>query len=133
MKLLTDADREEIRTIFQEELKACLGRTIKVEKGPRKQGDPEKTIEIEEVDLVSWMIIYIPRIEAALRGLQEDIDRTVNTVEIQTKQVNAIGSLLMGLENSMQSIASLSDDIKKITANPIMELENVNKPKSNTK
>jgi len=98
--MLSKKDKAEIRLIIQEELKDCFGRTVQMEKGPRKQGDPEVRVETEDIDIVSALLIYLPRIEAALRGTQEDVDQTKN-------RVNAMGEALIAFEAPLAKLAKV--------------------------
>lgn len=50
--MLTKKDKREIREIIQEELKTALFRKITIERGPRKQGDPEKAIKEEDWNIL---------------------------------------------------------------------------------
>jgi len=106
-------DREEIRQIIQEELKDALVRTVMVERGARKQGDPEKVVKEEEWNVLDWFVVYAPRIEAALRGMQEDVDKTANKVDAQREQLQTVGSVLMGMEKAAKRIARLGDVIDR--------------------
>lgn len=110
--MLSKKDKEDIRTIIQEELKFALVRTVTVEYGPRKQGDPEKVIKEEEWNILDWFVVYAPKIEAALRGLQADVDRTVNSVDRQDFKIDTIGQVLLSMEQSAKTIAMLSDNIR---------------------
>ena len=112
MRILNKEDKEDIRKIIQEELKASLVRTVTVEYGPRKQGDPEKVIKTEEWNVLDWFAVYAPKIEAALRGLQADVDRTVNSVDRQDFKIDTIGQVLLSMEQSAKTIAMLSDNIR---------------------
>lgn len=110
---MTKKDRYEIRSIIQEELKAALFRTITIERGPRQQGDPEKVIKEEQWNLLDFLAAYLPKIEAALRGMQEDTDKTKNRVVQSAERVEAIGSILIGMESAAKALAALSDRVKE--------------------
>ena len=120
--MLTKKDREAIaeivevrcRAIVQEELKACFGRTVLMEKGPRKQGDPEKRTVQEEVDIVSALIMYLPRIEAALRGMQEDVDHTKNRVVKHTEKIEMLGNAFLGMQDVAMKLAAATDEVLQI-------------------
>ncbi len=119
--MLTKKDKEEIRSIIQEELKGALFRMITIERGPDKQGDPEKRVAEEEWNVLDFLAFYLPKIEAALRGTQEDVDKTKNQVFKQSDQIQVVGNTLMALENSAKNIAKLSDVVKK--ARPELYIE----------
>lgn len=115
---MKEKDREEIRQLIREELKEALVRTVTVEYGPRKQGDPEKVIKEETWNVLDWFVTYLPRIEAALRGMQADIDKTKNRVLEQQEMIKVVGNTLLAMESSAKKIAMLSDvaDAKMIEA-----------------
>lgn len=102
-----------VREIIREELKAALVRMVTVERGPRQQGDPEKVIKEEEWNLLDFMAAYLPKIEGALRGMQEDTDKTKNRVAESVQRLEAIGSILLGMESAAKALAALSDEIKE--------------------
>jgi hypothetical protein len=108
---MKDKDKEEIRKIVQDELKLALCRKITIERGPSQQGDPEKVIKEEEWNVLDFMAAYAPRIEAALRGMQADVDRTKNKVLEQNAKIDVIGLTLLGLEKSARKLAGLSDSV----------------------
>lgn len=104
---MTKKDKEEIRKIIQEELKAALVRTVMVERGARKQGDPEKVVKEEEWNVLEWFVVYAPLIEGALRGMQGDVSKVANKVDIQGVQIEALGNILIGMEDAAKKIAKL--------------------------
>ena len=107
--MLSKKDKEEIRQMIQEELKAALFRKITIERGPRKQGDPEKVIKEEEWNVLDFLAAYLPRIEASMRGMQEDLDHTKNKVETYNRKLEAVGQTLLGMEKAAKKVALLSD------------------------
>ncbi|MBW2024364.1 MAG: hypothetical protein JRH08_00745 [Deltaproteobacteria bacterium] len=109
--MLSKKDKEEIRQMIQEELKAALFRKITIERGPRKQGDPEKVIKEEEWNVLDFLAAYLPRIEAAMRGMQEDLDHTKNKVETYNRKLEAVAQTLLGMEKAAKKVALLSDMI----------------------
>jgi hypothetical protein len=112
--MLTQKDKREIRKIFQEELKTALLRTITIERGPKKQGDPEKVIKEEEWHVLDFLAAYLPKIEAALRGSQEDIDHAKNQVAEYNNKLEAVGQALLGMEGSARVMAQLADRARKL-------------------
>lgn len=112
--MLTKKDKDEIRRIIQEELKGALCRMITIERGPRQQGDPEKVIKEEQWNVLDFMAAYAPRIEAALRGMQEDVDHAKNSVLAQGGKIAAIGNVLLGMEVAAKRLAAHADDIRTI-------------------
>jgi len=113
--MLTKKDKQEIRQLFAEEFAKALTRTILMERGPRKQGDPEGKRSVEERwNLIDFIAGYIPYLESALRGMQEDVDHAKNDVTLNTGHIDAIGKILIDLESPILSLADLGDRIKQI-------------------
>lgn len=112
--MLTKNDKQAIRTMIQEELKDALCRKVTIERGPRQQGDPEKVIKEEEWNVLDFMATYLPRIEAALRGMQEDVDKAKNGVAAQREQITAISSVLLTMEVSAKRLAAFSDQVRQL-------------------
>lgn len=110
--MLSNKDKEFISLIIKEELKealtAFLIREITVEKGPRKQGDPEKRIEKEEVNVLDFLCHYLPLIEGALRGNQTDMNKVTNKTGEMQDGLAAIAGILMQSENTMKQLAGVT-------------------------
>jgi hypothetical protein len=104
---------ELVRGVIREELKAALFRTITIERGPRQQGDPEKVVKEEQWNVLDFLAAYLPKLEGALRGLQEDTDKTKNRVSESVARLEAIGGILLGMESAAKTLAALSDRIKQ--------------------
>lgn len=120
---MRDKDKAEIREIIREELKAALCRTITIERGPRQQGDPEKVTKEEQWNVLDFLAAYLPKIEAALRGMQEDVDHAKNSVAEQSVRIGAIGQVLLTMETSAKRLAAFSDYVKTL------ELGGTDKPR----
>jgi len=116
--MITKKDEARLREMIQEELKAALYRTITIERGPRKQGDPEKVIKDEEWNVLDFFVVYLPKIEAALRGMQEDLDHTKNNLAANNEALKVVGDTLMAMEASAKKLAELSDMVELETRNP---------------
>lgn len=112
--MLTKGDRQAIRTMIREELKDALCRKITIERGPRQQGDPEKVVKEEEWNVLDFLAVYLPKIEGALRGMQEDVDKTSNKVMVQGERLAAIGNVLLGMETAAKRIATVSDQVRQL-------------------
>ena len=112
--MLSKKDLENIRQIVREELKGALVRTVTIERGPEKQGDPEKVIREEEWNVLDFSAAYAPKIEAALRGMQADVDQTNNMVLKQAEQIEAIGGVLCSMEQSALKLAKASDTVTEL-------------------
>lgn len=112
--MLSKGDKEAIRNMIREELKSALVRMITIERGPRQQGDHEKVIRDEEWNVLDFMAAYAPKIEAALRGMQEDVDKTRNKIDHVSSCVEAIGTVLIGMEQSAKRLAMASDYVTRL-------------------
>ena len=112
-----------VRQIMQEELKTALFREITVEKGPRNQGDPEKRVEMENVSVLDFLAVYLPRIEAAMRGMQADLDRAKNNISVNNAGLEMIGKTLLGMEKNARLLAEASDAIRAQGLMPLSQLK----------
>jgi len=108
---MKEKDELRLREMIQQELKAALYRTITIEKGPEKQGDPERVIKEEEWNVLDFFCVYLPKIEAALRGMQEDIDHTKNNLAANNEALKMVGETLIAMEQSAKKLAQFSDMI----------------------
>ncbi|EGJ51795.1 hypothetical protein [Desulfocurvibacter africanus] len=106
---LRAALREVVREVVQDELKAALVRSITVQKGPDKQGDPQQRVETVEVSVLDFLAKYLPDIEGRLLGMQADVDCARNRVAELSGQVQAVGRTLVALEQPMRRVAAFSD------------------------
>lgn len=120
--MLTQNDRSAIRALIQDELKLALCRKITIERGPRTQGDPEKVIKEEEWNVLDFMAVYLPRIEGALRGMQEDVDKTKNTVAKTEEKIETVGKILLNMEQAAKMLAAASDQIRLLKAGDGLKL-----------
>ena len=111
--MISKKDELRLREMIQQELKAALYRRITIEKGPRKQGDPEKTVTEEEWNVLDFFCVYLPKIEAALRGMQEDLDHTKNSLAANNNALKVVGEALMAMESSAKRLAQFSDLLQK--------------------
>jgi len=93
-----------IRRIVQEELHQALHRTITIERGPRQQEDSERVVRDEEWHVLDFLAAYLPKIEGALRGMQEDVDHVKNEAVMNTKKLQVIGETLLIAERRAQSV-----------------------------
>jgi len=112
--MLSKKDKEEIKVLFAEEFNKAMTRIITVERGPRKQGDPEKVVKEEEWNILDWIAGYIPYLEGALRGMQEDIDHTKNELSHNSEKLQAIGQTLIDMEQAALSLADFSTKLKEL-------------------
>jgi len=107
--MLSKRDREEIQKIVQDELKNALFRTITIERSARQQNEPEKVIRDEEWNVLDFLATYIPRIEGALRGLQEDVDKMKNHVATNNKNLEIVGKTLLSMEKAARILAIVAE------------------------
>lgn len=82
-------------------------RKIMVERGPRKQGDPEKVVVEEEWNVIDYMAGYIPYLEGALRGVQADVN-------VIREGIKASAGILVGLEDSVMAMAQLANRARQL-------------------
>jgi len=101
--MLTKKDKEEIRQIFKEELREALFRTVTIERGPRGPGDPEKVIKEEQWHVLDFLAAYMPKIEAALRGMQKDVDQAKNKVLSIKQFIDVVTTSAIGKITDAQS------------------------------
>ena len=110
--MLSKNDKEFIKQTIREELEealtAFLVREITVEKGPRKNGDPEKRIEKEKVNMLEFQCGYLPQIEGALRGAQADMNKVTNKTGEMQDGLAAIAGILIESEKAIKQIATRS-------------------------
>jgi hypothetical protein len=114
--MLSKKDKDDIRKIIREEVTAAFMKTITIERGPRQPGDPEKVIRDEQWNVLDFLVSYIPHIEAALRGMQSDIDRTKNNLNTNTEKLNVVGQTLISIEDSARIVAALAGKIQEVEA-----------------
>jgi len=126
---------EDLDKVVEKGMREALYRTITVVKGPRKQGDPEKRVETEEVHVLDFLCHYLPLIEASMRGMQADIGKTKNNVsrnndqlQITNKVLETMGKTLLDMEASAKMIAMFSDGIKQLPSRELklLKMDKVN-------
>jgi hypothetical protein len=116
--LMKEKDKAELRKIIEEEIRKALQVTITWEKRRSDDGMPltHPEIKTEESDLSAFLHIYIPRLEASLRGMQEDIDRTKSNIttliEGNIKLVDSVrtmAEIMVSSERAIKTIADFAD------------------------
>lgn len=107
---------EALRPLIAEEIEKALMIDVLVEKGPRKQGDPEKVVVHEKMPFKEWAGIYMPYIEAAMRGMQENVCLASNNVQRLNEKVQMVGKTMLGMHQSARKIARLSDALAQVEA-----------------
>ncbi len=121
--MLKSTLKEVLREVIREELHSALYRTITVEKGPEKQGDPETRIESQDVNVLDFLAQYLPQIEGRLLGTQADMNKVTNAAKAHGEKVELLGRALMGLESSARAVAELSDTIRALEIAPLKLVE----------
>ncbi len=76
--IMRDKVKKEIKSIVQEVFDDYFNVEIVIDKGARKSGDHKHVVEKENVQLLPFLAIYLPRIEGVLLGLQETLDHVKN-------------------------------------------------------
>lgn len=110
---------ETLTRIIEEAVRKALTVEMVYEKvRDEKTGQPlavKKTVT-EDSFIPSVIVQMLPFYEGVMRGFQEDINKTNNKIAEFDEKINVIGNILLQTENSLKCLASLSDNIKKITA-----------------
>jgi len=110
---------ETLTRIIEEAVRKALTVEMVYEKvRDEKTGQPlavKKTVT-EDSFIPSVIVQMLPFYEGVMRGFQEDINKTNNKISEFDEKINVIGNILLQTENSLKCLASLSDNIKKITA-----------------
>lgn len=88
---------DEVNKMFQN----YLVRNVTLEKAARQNGEPEKIIKNEEVNILNFIAEYIPLVEGSIRGCQYDINKLTNG-NIDTNQ--KIGIIAQTLIESKQTL-----------------------------
>ena len=90
-----------------------------------KTGQPLAKPEIikETVFLPAYLCQILPYHEGALRGVQEQTCHHSNKVNELDEKVSEIGNIIIGAEQSLKCIASLSDNIKSLELNETKVIE----------
>jgi len=117
--MLSKKDKEWIREAIKSSIIEALTMKVDYEKvRDEKTGQPLAKPEriTRDVFLPVWLVEYLPYTEGALRGMQSTIDKADGE---RLAQLSNVVNVIMAAENSLKTIASISDRVK---------LEN-NKPK----
>lgn len=96
---------ELLRKIIREEVQRALTRELKIEDGHSEPGVTKVTTRM--VNVIDHLSFYLPHIEAAIRGMQTDVNRN-NT------QLRAIGEILLGLEKCVMTITNVAGNLKRL-------------------
>ena len=110
--MLSKNDKKDIRALFAEEFSKAMTVKIKYEKGPRKQGDPEKVEVEEEWNILAWLAQYIPYLEGAMRGMQSDTNKVTNQTVKMLEGVRAMSEILIEAEKGFKSLGEFNNAMK---------------------
>ena len=123
--MLTKKDKEWIKGFFlSEEFENMLGNMVmkasfqsqnrdmvfedsKTEKGRTV----EKTTEVNVLDQI---VKYLPYVEGAIRGIQEDVDKMKNNVAGNNECLRIVGETLIQMEQGARNISLFADKLKQI-------------------
>jgi hypothetical protein len=103
--MLDTEDKKWIKKTIRKEFKEALFREITIQKGVRKPDDIETHYETDNVNVLDFLAKYLPYIEAAVRGMQEDTDKSKNRSIETNSLVNAMSQILIGYEGSIKKLA----------------------------
>lgn len=111
--------KEAVKEVLQEELKALVLREVIMEKGPRNQGDTDGVVKEKKIiNTIDMIAHYLPFVEGALRGVQEDTNRTANAVSLQVLKIEGMGKTLISMQNVARVIGKLASAIDKANLLP---------------
>ena len=115
--MLTKGDKQFIKQAIREGIKEALTVEWTLEKvRDEKTGQPLaiKETKKEKVFIPSMFIQLMPYLEGAIRGVQEDISKNNNKINIMTKKVQSVGNILLQAEESFRMLASSADRAKQV-------------------
>ncbi|MBW8001783.1 MAG: hypothetical protein FVQ80_07135 [Planctomycetes bacterium] len=96
--MLSKKDKNGIRKIIREEIQLAFRdgfkRKLIMEIAPRKPGDPPKHTKEMDVNVLDELVKYLPYIEGAIRGCQEDTDKALIQSTETKKEVTDFVALL---------------------------------------
>ncbi len=107
--------KDMVREVVREEVTALVTRDLRIAYGKKQQGDPDGEIIKEETwNIMDFFVVYLPRIEAALRGMQETTDHVKNNQAINNDRVGVMGATLLSMQEAAAVIASLTDKVRNL-------------------
>ncbi|MEW6670237.1 MAG: hypothetical protein AB1427_00955 [Thermodesulfobacteriota bacterium] len=124
---LSEAFESMLGNMVMKALYQSQEREMTIEDGKSEPGRTiEKTVKVNVIDQI---VKYLPFVEGALRGMQEDLDKTKNHVAGNNDRLQAIGNVLVGMEGSAKRLAEFSDMVKQIEAGNAEFSDKLNKLK----
>lgn len=135
--MLTKSDKQFIRDVIKQEVEAALTVEWTIEKvRDDKTGQPlaVKETKTENIFIPAEFIRMMPYLEAAIRGVQQDIEKNNNKINDMGNQIQVVGSVLVQNEESLKCIAAISDHIKQLKLNSpkLIDVIEVDNESSNT-
>ena len=111
--MLTKKDRDDIRKIFQEELKDAFTIEMKMEK--RRDENTGKPLAVPVAEYIKvWLpeewARHLPYFEGALRGMQETTDHAKNNSIKAFQGMGAVAKILQVIEKPLKQIAITATD-----------------------
>ena len=96
--MLSKKDKEVIRAIVKEEIQLAFSegfkRKLVMKVSPRKPGDPPTHTKEMDVNILDELVKYLPYVEGAIRGCQEDTDKSLIESTKTRKEVTDFVALL---------------------------------------
>ena len=123
--MLSKKDYDQIRTIIQEELKAALTIEVQYEKFDKDKG--VKELKTEKHFLPAWLVDLQPYLIGALRGMQEDVNKCNNKSIGIIDNVKVLSQIMIDNENALKCISAMSDKIKEVPQEDIIQIESEKK------
>jgi len=96
-----------MKASFQSQNRDMVFEDSKTEKGRTV----EKTTEVNVLDQI---VKYLPYIEGAIRGIQEDVDKMKNNVAGNNEKLRVVGETLIRMEQGARNISLFADKLKQI-------------------
>jgi hypothetical protein len=95
--------------IIKDIIKEALTIEVRMEKFDQLNGIWEH--KTEKVYIPTFWVEYLPKITAALRGMQEDVDHTKNRVAENVQRSDAIIGILLQSENAIKKLVMAANTI----------------------
>ena len=104
---------KEIRKAVREELTVELQwEQVRDEKTGKPLARPIRH-DKEMVFLPSFFVQQLMYNEGAFRGMQENLSESISQMSISKEGINALGNLLLGMEQGIMTFIQMSEKIKK--------------------
>lgn len=126
-------NKKEIKEMVQEAVQESLTVEVTYEQHiDPETGQPLSTVKLKKENefLPIWWMRYLPRYEAAMRGMQETQDKQSNKILELTNEIkdlkqgmSIIGEIMLQTEQSLKHITFISDNIKRIPKEETIQIE----------